>query len=143
MRSTSRVRTAGVEQTSATGSTASSTHPTGEPASRSTGTPVSPTTRALESESPIHARDAVKVRARGTPARRPSSIWITTDQTLPGRYLPSCPTRKIRPASTGRSGCPSSREQGPPGHHRAQAAGDHPGERQQHARPRQGGGSPG
>ena len=103
-----RVRTGGAETTSAIGSAASSSQTSPECASASTGAPTSPTHSPVDSDSPTKASDAVNARARGTPARRPSSICKTMAQTLPGRYLPSWPTRKIRPATTGESRWPSS-----------------------------------
>ena len=62
------------------------------------GIPNRPRTSAAVVDSPTSISDAAKERARGSSARRESSIWSTKAQTLPGRYLPSRPTRKICPA---------------------------------------------
>ena len=61
----------------------------------STGMASDPAMRAATTAITTENKVAAKTRARARPALRPSSICSTYAQIEPGRYLPSCPTRKI------------------------------------------------
>ena len=48
---------------------------------------------------PSASREALPITLRDRPYDAPSSICASTGQTLPGTYLPSWPTKKIRAAA--------------------------------------------
>jgi hypothetical protein len=56
--------------------------------------------------SSITSTEALAERCRGTACALPSSIWASTGQIEPGRYLPSWPMNRILAAAPADSGEP-------------------------------------
>src|SRR4051794_27138524 len=67
-----------------------------------------PTSRPVSTPSPMLTSPTTPDRRRGTSSRAPISAWARTLHTDPGRYLPSCPTKKMPADGATCSGDPRS-----------------------------------
>jgi hypothetical protein len=98
-----RPSTGGVRQTSPTTISGMSHQNVANPVEEASRTATIPTTAAVTMLTSIDASAATALPVRCRPCARPSSAWAAMDQTPPGMYLPSCPTKKIEDAAARRT----------------------------------------
>ena len=112
-RRNSQSRTAGIvrgwSRTSSGGRSSSVHQYCPSPPSENHGNNAAPVTRPVAVSSAIIKAFAVSMVRRGACQRWPNSIWATTGQTEPGRYLPSWLTKNTRVASGRGAATPSPR----------------------------------